>query len=175
MSGISVGQHGSPPHLLNSSRQRGTSLIRRPLPSVRSEREQSGSRNSARALNLKRHEMATHVIPKEPLKPQVAEPPKESDWTKPQAMAIPKEGYFKVEQGRYGPLFPTNAGLSRLHDHREDQAGNRRRNPAVRKKARECVGWRSLRARAAPASLSAMGPVRHRPRQVLHVPGNLRH
>lgn len=27
-------------------------------------------------------------------------------WTKPAAMAIPKEGYFKLEQGRYGPLFP---------------------------------------------------------------------
>jgi hypothetical protein len=28
------------------------------------------------------------------------------DWTKPAAMAIPKEGYFKLEQGRYGPIFP---------------------------------------------------------------------
>lgn len=28
------------------------------------------------------------------------------DWTKPSAMAIPKEGYFKLEQGRYGPIFP---------------------------------------------------------------------
>jgi len=28
------------------------------------------------------------------------------DWTKPAAMAIPKEGYFKVQQGRYGPVFP---------------------------------------------------------------------
>jgi|GraSoiStandDraft_45_1057281.scaffolds.fasta_scaffold172722_2 hypothetical protein len=28
------------------------------------------------------------------------------DWTKPAAMAIPKEGYFKIEQGRYGPIFP---------------------------------------------------------------------
>jgi hypothetical protein len=27
-------------------------------------------------------------------------------WTKPAAMAIPKEGYFKVEQGRYGPIYP---------------------------------------------------------------------
>jgi hypothetical protein len=27
-------------------------------------------------------------------------------WTKPAAMAIPKEGYFKLEQGRYGPVFP---------------------------------------------------------------------
>ena len=33
---------------------------------------------------------------------------KQEDWTKPAAMAIPKEGYFKerVEQGRYGPIFP---------------------------------------------------------------------
>ena len=28
------------------------------------------------------------------------------DWTKPAAMAIPKEGYFKLEQGRYGPVYP---------------------------------------------------------------------
>lgn len=31
---------------------------------------------------------------------------KAGDWTKPAAMAIPKKGYFKPEQGRYGPLFP---------------------------------------------------------------------
>src|SRR5215470_15667379 len=31
---------------------------------------------------------------------------KENDWTKPAAMAIPKEGYFKEERGRYGPVFP---------------------------------------------------------------------
>jgi hypothetical protein len=30
----------------------------------------------------------------------------ERDWTKPQAMAIPKEGYFELETGRYGPVFP---------------------------------------------------------------------
>ncbi len=30
----------------------------------------------------------------------------EGDWSKPQAMAIPKEGYFKLEQGRYGPIYP---------------------------------------------------------------------
>src|SRR5215475_5253606 len=27
-------------------------------------------------------------------------------WTKPAAVAIPKEGYFKKEDGRYGPVFP---------------------------------------------------------------------
>jgi len=29
-----------------------------------------------------------------------------ADWTKPAAMALPKEGYFKLEQGRYGPVYP---------------------------------------------------------------------
>jgi hypothetical protein len=33
---------------------------------------------------------------------------KTQDWSKPVAMAIPKGGYFqdKIEQGRYGPIFP---------------------------------------------------------------------
>lgn len=32
--------------------------------------------------------------------------PKENDWSTPQAMAIPKEGYFELKQGRYGPIWP---------------------------------------------------------------------
>src|SRR5258708_10226493 len=32
--------------------------------------------------------------------------PVENDWTKPAAMAIPKEGFFEKEDGRYGPVFP---------------------------------------------------------------------
>src|SRR5205814_6539456 len=48
--------------------------------------------------------MATQAVPKlEPIKPGVV-PTK--DWTKPQAIAIPKEGYFESKQGRYGPVFP---------------------------------------------------------------------
>ena len=35
----------------------------------------------------------------------------DNDWSKPQAMVIPKEGYFAVEQGLHGPIFPrTPAG-----------------------------------------------------------------
>lgn len=30
----------------------------------------------------------------------------DADSMKPQAMALPKEGYFKLERGRYGPVFP---------------------------------------------------------------------
>jgi len=48
--------------------------------------------------------MATHVMP--PLKPQPVAPKQDHDWTKPAAMAIPKEGYFKREQGNYGPVLP---------------------------------------------------------------------
>jgi len=51
--------------------------------------------------------MATVAMPKDDsLKPQPVEAPPKSDWTIPDAMAIPKEGYFKVEPGRYGPVFP---------------------------------------------------------------------
>ena len=37
---------------------------------------------------------------------QPSAPPRPRDWTQPAAMAIPKEGYFTHEQGRYGPLYP---------------------------------------------------------------------
>ena len=51
--------------------------------------------------------MATRAIPKSaPLKPEPVAPKQDNDWTKPAAMAIPKEGYFKFEQGNYGPIFP---------------------------------------------------------------------
>jgi hypothetical protein len=30
----------------------------------------------------------------------------DQDWTKPAAKAIPKEGYFELERGRYGLVFP---------------------------------------------------------------------
>jgi hypothetical protein len=39
---------------------------------------------------------------------QMSSESRTQDWSKPAAMAIPKGGYFqdKVEQGRYGPIFP---------------------------------------------------------------------
>lgn len=35
-----------------------------------------------------------------------ADAARQADWTKPAATALPKEGYFSFEQGRYGPVFP---------------------------------------------------------------------
>jgi hypothetical protein len=40
------------------------------------------------------------------MKPKADQPQKQKDWTKPAALAIPKEGYFKLEKGRYGPIYP---------------------------------------------------------------------
>jgi hypothetical protein len=51
--------------------------------------------------------MATPVMPKSvPTAPATVRDEKENDWTKPVAMAIPKEGYFTHQQGRYGPVYP---------------------------------------------------------------------
>ena len=38
----------------------------------------------------------------------MSDTPKQPDWSKPAAVAIPKGGFFpdKIEQGRYGPIFP---------------------------------------------------------------------
>src|SRR3954464_3781470 len=52
--------------------------------------------------------------------------PTTGDWTKPAAMAIPKEGYFKREQGRYGPIFPRTpanygfTGIAKIKPGREE-------------------------------------------------------
>jgi hypothetical protein len=48
---------------------------------------------------------------------QPSAPPRSTDWTQPAAMAIPKGGAFKQEQGRYGliyPQTPANYGFSIL-------------------------------------------------------------
>jgi hypothetical protein len=51
--------------------------------------------------------VATHAMSKGvPLKPEPVVPRQDNNWTKPAAMAIPKEGYFKYEQGNYGPVLP---------------------------------------------------------------------
>ena len=48
------------------------------------------------------------------------------DWTKPAALAIPKEGYFEVERGRYGPVYPKTPAcygfsiIAKVKEGRED-------------------------------------------------------
>lgn len=51
--------------------------------------------------------MATQVMPKaDSTKLPAVESRRNSDWTKPAAMSIPREGYFTHQQGRYGAIFP---------------------------------------------------------------------
>ena len=50
----------------------------------------------------------------------------DGDWSKPAAMAIPKEGYFELERGRYGPVFPRTPAcygfsiIAKVKEGRED-------------------------------------------------------
>ncbi|HEV2116425.1 MAG TPA: hypothetical protein VGR48_10395 [Terriglobales bacterium] len=54
--------------------------------------------------------MATRPLPQEQKgerkKPHILDRPRTNDWAQPQAMAIPKTGYFRREEGRYGPTYP---------------------------------------------------------------------
>ena len=51
--------------------------------------------------------MATKAMPAgEPEKREETTTPRQADSTKPAAMAIPKEGYFSLKNGRYGPIYP---------------------------------------------------------------------
>ena len=57
---------------------------------------------------------------------------KSNDWTKPAAMAIPKEGYFKLEQGRYGPIFPKTPACYGFTIIAKIKPGTEGRHPRVR-------------------------------------------
>jgi hypothetical protein len=60
-----------------------------------------------RPCPVKESDMATQPKPAFDVKrPQPVAPPAAKDWKKPAAMAIPKEGYFKLTEGRYGPTYP---------------------------------------------------------------------
>jgi len=48
--------------------------------------------------------MATQLVPYGSTKNDST--PAKNDWTKPAAITLPKEGFFKKEDGRYGPIFP---------------------------------------------------------------------
>jgi hypothetical protein len=63
--------------------------------------EQENLAVPANLISRKENSMATTAI-------ETTSTSKEKvrDWTKPAAMAIPKEGYLSLENGRYGPVYP---------------------------------------------------------------------
>jgi hypothetical protein len=60
----------------------------------------------------------------------------DDDWTKPAALAIPKEGYFELERGGTGRFFRALRRL-RILDHREGQGGSRGRDPRTRQESKQ--------------------------------------
>ena len=55
--------------------------------------------------------------------PATPSTPVERDSTKPQAMAIPKEGYFKTFKTGGTAHYIQDSSLLRIHHHCEDQTG----------------------------------------------------
>ena len=101
--------------------------------------------------------------------------PTSGDWTKPAAMAIPKEGYFKLEQGPVRANFPQNPGQLRLYRYRKDQAGKRRNRPPIRQNHREGGGRDTGCSCTSQAALPSLGDFRRRVGTAFHVPGDFRH
>ena len=101
---------------------------------------------------------------------------KAGDWTKPAAMAIPKEGYFELEKGRYGPIFPKTPANYRFPITAKIKPGREEVIRAYGKKnKRGRYRWRSVCSRPTQAPLPEMGPLQHRQRYVFHVPRDIRY
>jgi hypothetical protein len=62
--------------------------------------------SSESALSVRSPQSSSVLPGGEEMATQAIASAKETDWTKPAAMAIPKEGYFKLQNGRYGPVYP---------------------------------------------------------------------
>ena len=86
---------------------------------------------------------------------------KQNDWTTPAALAIPKEGFFALEQGRFGPVFPKTPACYGFSVIAKVKPG---REQAIRDYGKniEAAEGRSPRPRTIEAALSALGAVRHR-------------
>ena len=99
----------------------------------------------------------------------------DNDWSTPKALAIPKEGYFTLQQGRYGPTYPRTPACHGFTIIAKIKPGTEADIRAYGDTDREDHRRESACARAAPAALPPVGAVRHRLRHVLHVSRHLRY
>jgi hypothetical protein len=81
------------------------------------------------------------------------------DWTKPAALAIPKEGCFELERGRVWPGVPQDSGLLWVLHHCEGEGGPRGRGAGVRKDHRGDHRGESGGVGAAATALPALAAV----------------
>ena len=109
------------------------------------------------------------------------------DWTKPAAMAIPKEGYFELERGRYGPLFPRTPAcygfsiIAKVKEGREEavRAYGKTIEETIASEsggvgaAASCTTCGGVSSTSGLACTSSTGHLRHRLRQVHRGRGRL--
>ena len=101
----------------------------------------------------------------------MSDTPKQNDWSKPAAMAIPKEGYFKNSNRAGTAHLSQDAGVPWLLDHREGHSRPRASRLRIRQEHRECGGRATGLPRSAQAALPALGALRHQGRDLLHYQG----
>ena len=102
---------------------------------------------------------------------------KTQDWSKPAAMAIPKGGFFqdKVEQGRYGPIFPKTPACYGFSIVAKVIPGREEVFYKYAKKHRENDRGAAGRPRRPAVALSALGALSDQGGHLLHVSGHFRH
>ena len=86
----------------------------------------------------------------------------DGDWSKPAAMAIPKEGYFELERGRYGPLFPRTPACYGFSIIAKVKEGREEAVRAYGKTIEETIAEQPGGTGTAAAALPALGAVRCR-------------
>ena len=97
------------------------------------------------------------------------------DWTKPAAKAIPKEGFFEKEQGRYGPIFPKTPACYGFTIIAKIKPGTEQTIRAYGKKIEETIAGLPDALEVLKLHYLRLGALRHRYGDVLHVSGHLRH
>ena len=103
------------------------------------------------------------------------QPLRTSDWTKPAAMAIPKEGYFNLNRAGTARSFRERRRVMASRSSPRSSRAPRTTIRAYGKTIEKAIEGRPACARPAQAALPPVGAVRHRRRHVLHVPGHLRY
>jgi hypothetical protein len=99
----------------------------------------------------------------------------EQDWSKPAAMAIPKEGYFEFERGRFGPIYPRTPAcygfsiIAKVKDGREEAIR------AYGKQIEEAIAASPEVLAPLRLALPALGAVRCRLGPALSVSRHFRH
>ena len=93
---------------------------------------------------------------------------------KPQAMALPKDT-STLPQGKYGPIFPKTPACYGFTIIAKIIPGREPVFYEYAAKHRKSSGGNAELSGAASASLSSLGPLSHRWRDLLYVFGHLRH